>query len=231
MKTNIDGFLLMQVMIVIFILSLLTGISASYFNYFDKIMVLVELDKLYSFIIFNSKIAVLSQQDLIINFDIINGSYSTYNISFRSNASTTLLHDSVQHERRERNIIEQSVNKSHAPLMSSGQDKSKSDVPLMLSEGDSPSRSIRAEKVKLCSKVKFGFLEEVLGPPAEPTKKITTAITFPKKQIILYKNGTINSGSIYLTDKNKKHLYALTSSIAQISSLRKYYYKNKWVNL
>lgn len=167
MKINTSGVLLIQVMIMVFTLSLLVGITASYFNYFDKIILLVELDKLYNFIILNSKIAALTQQDLIITFDIISGSYNIHNIN----------------------------------------------------------------KSILCNKVKFSFLEDVLGPPAEPTKKLTEAITFPKKRIILYKNGTISSGAIYLIDINKKHLCALTSSIAQIGSLRKYYYKNSWVNL
>lgn len=154
-------------MIVIFTLSLLAGTTASYFNYFNKIMLLVELDKLYSFIVLNSKIATLTQQDLVITFDTTYGSYNINNI----------------------------------------------------------------DKVTLCNKVKFGFIEKVLGPPAEPTKKLTEAVTFPKKRIILYKNGTISSGAIYLIDINRKHLCALTSSIAQICSLRKYYYKNSWVNL
>lgn len=56
-------------------------------------------------------------------------------------------------------------------------------------------------------------------------------ITFVKNKIIFYPDGIISSGTVYLTDKLKKHLYALSVGISQVSFIRRYSYQNGWVLL
>ena len=48
--------------------------------------------------------------------------------------------------------------------------------------------------------VRFGTLPGTQGPPSHPTKAITTPITFENHTLILYPNGTVSSGTVYLTD-------------------------------
>jgi hypothetical protein len=70
-----------------------------------------------------------------------------------------------------------------------------------------------------------------LGPPTAPHHAITQPITFPHDTIICYKNGSIQSGSIYLGHKKAHCFYALTSGIAQIPFLRLYKYRLNWISL
>ena len=77
--------------------------------------------------------------------------------------------------------------------------------------------------------VKFGFMERVKGPPSSPKKAIEKSITFHKNIIEFYPQGTVSSGTIYLTDKNKHYLQALTCGISHISHIRTYLFtENKW---
>jgi len=76
--------------------------------------------------------------------------------------------------------------------------------------------------------VEFGFPCNVKGPPSTPRKKIFSAVTFKGGKILFYPEGIISSGTVYLTDRNKTVLYALSSGIAHVSHLRKYSYTDKW---
>ena len=79
--------------------------------------------------------------------------------------------------------------------------------------------------------LKFGFLPQSYGPPSDPTALITDSITFKQINnfyyIELFPNGKISSGSIYLIDKNRIIMGALTSGISQVSYIRRYVYKSK----
>jgi Tfp pilus assembly protein FimT len=82
----------------------------------------------------------------------------------------------------------------------------------------------------------FGFLEAVKGPPSTPTKLINKAITFQTKNktltVTFLSNGKITPGTIYIIDKYKKLMCALTCPISQVSYIRKYIYKNgQWICL
>lgn len=77
----------------------------------------------------------------------------------------------------------------------------------------------------------FGILERVAGPPSNPQKIITKSINFPDNKITIYADGVIQAGSIYITDKNKQYLYALTCPVADISYLRRYRYNSRWTLL
>lgn len=74
----------------------------------------------------------------------------------------------------------------------------------------------------------FGIIKGVKGPPSNPDSIILDSISFNNHMILFYPNGTISSGTIYLTDKNKTGLYALTCGISSVAYIRKYKYKDKW---
>jgi len=78
--------------------------------------------------------------------------------------------------------------------------------------------------------IMFGFLPRTQGPPANPHRLLTRAITFPKQQITCWPSGIISSGTTYITDRKKKYMKAFTCAISQVSFIRKYYYQNgKWI--
>lgn len=80
----------------------------------------------------------------------------------------------------------------------------------------------------LSRRIAFGFLPNVLGSPGSPSHSIKKAITFPDSSIHFYPTGTISSGTVYLTDKNKKIMYALSNAVSQVSYLRLYRYDGRW---
>lgn len=95
---------------------------------------------------------------------------------------------------------------------------------------DSEKKEYRGNGIKeiLSQRVSFGFLPGVLGPPGSPSHKITKAVTFIDSSIYFYPTGIISSGTVYLVDKNKQHMYALSNAISQFSYLRLYRYDGKW---
>ena len=96
---------------------------------------------------------------------------------------------------------------------------------------DDSNQSYRAvgQSEKLADGVIFGFYAGVQGPPSQPTALIKKPITFVDKKIIFYPDGTISSGTVYITDEARSCLYALTSGIAQVAHLRRYRYESeKW---
>ena len=80
----------------------------------------------------------------------------------------------------------------------------------------------------LSQRISFGFLPHVLGPPGSPSHKIDKAITFPNVSIHFYPTGIISSGTVYLIDKKKQYMYALSNAVSQFSYLRLYRYDNQW---
>ena len=81
---------------------------------------------------------------------------------------------------------------------------------------------------KLSQRVCFGFMPGVLGPPGSPYHAIKNAITFPGCEIHFYPTGIISSGTVYVTDKNKRYMFALSNAVSQFSYLRLYRYDGKW---
>ncbi|MGB8366939.1 MAG: prepilin-type N-terminal cleavage/methylation domain-containing protein [Candidatus Babeliales bacterium] len=74
----------------------------------------------------------------------------------------------------------------------------------------------------------FGFKFGVKGSPASETTMINQAITFIHNRIIFYPTGIISSGTVYLTDRKKQIMYALSNGVSQISFLRTYRYNGSW---
>ena len=83
----------------------------------------------------------------------------------------------------------------------------------------------------LADGVRFGFREDVKGPPSAPGKPIVKASTFKNNIITCSPDGIIDAGTVYITDTAQRCLYALTSGVAPYSYLRKYRYAGKWQRL
>jgi len=84
---------------------------------------------------------------------------------------------------------------------------------------------------KLPAQIAFGFMPGTKGPPAAATKLVQNPITFSNNRIIFYSTGIISAGTVYLTDKAKQIMYALSNGISQISFLRIYRYDGLWQQL
>jgi type II secretory pathway pseudopilin PulG len=90
---------------------------------------------------------------------------------------------------------------------------------------------------KISDRLRFGFIKTALGPPGDPKVPIDQAITFtphPTKTnnfiIVLFPNGNISAGSLYIVDKNERIMGALTCSVSRVSYIRRYLYQsNQWV--
>lgn len=95
---------------------------------------------------------------------------------------------------------------------------------------DTSNNSYQSDSIKhkLTNGVIFGFIEDVKGPPSAPLYSISNSVTFKESKIVFHPDGTIGAGTIYLTDRRKSCLYALTSGIAQVSHLRVYKFDKKW---
>lgn len=81
---------------------------------------------------------------------------------------------------------------------------------------------------KLSQRISFGFLPGAWGSPGSLTHPIKKAITFPGCLIHFYPTGVISSGTVYLADKKKQYMYALSNAVSQVSYLRLYRYDGIW---
>jgi len=86
----------------------------------------------------------------------------------------------------------------------------------------------REREEKLLSNVQFGFIQGAQGPPAQPTSALTKPITFVDEHITFYPDGIIQAGTVYLVNKNKTIMYALSNAVSPVSHLRKYAYDGAW---
>lgn len=76
--------------------------------------------------------------------------------------------------------------------------------------------------------VQFGWVAGVKGPPGDPEKAIDRSITFPLTQqghcVQFFPDGKFSTGTIYIVDKEKTRVGALTCPISQVSYMRRYVY-------
>ena len=79
--------------------------------------------------------------------------------------------------------------------------------------------------------VEFAVLENVKGPPAHPVHELKSPITFNDCRICFNEDGACTSGSLYLCDKDRSCLYALTVPIGYTAYPRIYYFDQKWSEL
>ena len=83
------------------------------------------------------------------------------------------------------------------------------------------------ETHKLSAHVKFGTIQNVLGPPSSPKKRLKKTITFKNKTIKISPQGIAQAGTVYFVDDKKQLLYAITVPISGVSFIRMYRYRNK----
>ena len=88
----------------------------------------------------------------------------------------------------------------------------------------------------LANGVIFGASASAYGPPSAPERPIIDPITFVKHTAVCAVDGTMQPGTIYITDDKRQCTYALTVPIGNYSYLRLYRYKNnssrgKWEQL
>ena len=84
---------------------------------------------------------------------------------------------------------------------------------------------------RLIKSVCFSACLEAKGPPAYPEKIITKATSFVKNQIQFFADGSLQSGSLYFSNKTKDCLYAFTIPVSVIPCMRTYWYnapKQTW---
>lgn len=93
------------------------------------------------------------------------------------------------------------------------------------------SYSYESTTIDLPQGVIFGAALHVQGPPSSPHAPITKAVTFLDNSIQFYPDGTIQSGVLYLTDRDYHFTYALSIGVASIACIRIYQYHNNWALL
>lgn len=81
---------------------------------------------------------------------------------------------------------------------------------------------------KFPAQVQFGLLPTVLGPPSSPVQVPNSPITFSKNSMQFFSDGTITPGTVYLIDRKKHCIYALSCSVGGGTGLNGYYYDNSW---
>lgn len=80
---------------------------------------------------------------------------------------------------------------------------------------------------RLARGLRFGVPATVLGPPANPTAPVHDPVTFPDHCILCYAQGTVQAGTLYVTD-DAQRVYALSSGVSPVSYVRTYYYDGTW---
>lgn len=110
--------------------------------------------------------------------------------------------------------------------------RAKSNFKLKSLEFDQKNRSFKYNNQShtLSSGVEFGSIPDIKGPPSSPKKQIDNPITFEGNKILFYPDGAISAGTVYLVDKKKHQIFALSISVSYISFIRKYKYvpKSGW---
>lgn len=76
--------------------------------------------------------------------------------------------------------------------------------------------------------IAIGIIPEALGPPASADKPIRQSVTFQNKRITFYPTGIMSAGTVYLIDRTKQCMFALSNAVSQISYLRLYQYDGTW---
>ena len=92
---------------------------------------------------------------------------------------------------------------------------------------DTNSYDYQGHREYLPAGISFGAPSHVYGPPGNPVHSVQKPSSFDEDIIHFYKDGTMQAGSIYLTD-GKKHTYALTCAVGSLSCLRMYRYDQSW---
>lgn len=80
----------------------------------------------------------------------------------------------------------------------------------------------------LPSGVQFGTIPGTKGSPSNAQRTLEKACTFTKNKITFYKDGAVDAGSIYLIDRSRKRIVALTIGVSEYAYIRRYRYNDGW---
>ncbi len=80
------------------------------------------------------------------------------------------------------------------------------------------------QRYQLSAPYRFGLLPDVYGPPSAPASLVTNPVTFIHDRITAHPDGTLQSGTLYITDGIAQ--YALTTPVSAFSYVRAYRYKD-----
>lgn len=90
------------------------------------------------------------------------------------------------------------------------------------------SYSCNGHEHALASGICFDVALQAYGPPSAPHKLLEQPSTFKDHKILFYPEGMMSAGMLCLTNSSRSLLYAISSSVAHVSFLRRYYYDGKW---
>lgn len=94
----------------------------------------------------------------------------------------------------------------------------------LMVHADDSTITFNHEAYTLTSGYHFGVLPNVYGPPSSPQKLIANPVTFTEGTIIAHPDGTLQAGTVYITDDETQ--YAVTTPVSAFSHIRVYRYKN-----
>lgn len=202
---NKNSFSLIEILVSISILVIILAIFMPKLLFLNKGYLDNELEKIFVVFSYLQQKAIASNQDQILIINSENNSYYEENINYGKNPFALPAGHSF------------SDGWSVAPLARSRMGTNKH------------------INHKLTPNITFGFIDKAKGPPSNPIKNIDKSISFDSINNDEYKvtfcaNGKIKPGTIYLIDKNKNYMVALTCPISQVSYIRKYSFNNgAWV--
>lgn len=76
---------------------------------------------------------------------------------------------------------------------------------------------------------RFGVLPGVYGPPSKPSHPVACAITFVDKKLVCNPDGTMQSGTLYITDAAREQQYAFSTPVSAFAHIRTYkYVSSSW---
>ncbi|MBT3455684.1 type II secretion system protein [bacterium] len=77
-------------------------------------------------------------------------------------------------------------------------------------------------------KITFGVLPRVLGSPSNPNKVLKRGVSYAHKSVEFYPSGIVKPGMACLVDLSENYMCCISSSVAQVSYIRRYEYKGSW---
>ncbi|GMU19455.1 MAG: hypothetical protein AMXMBFR12_06470 [Candidatus Babeliales bacterium] len=80
----------------------------------------------------------------------------------------------------------------------------------------------------LSSGIFFDVALNAHGPPSAPHSLLNKPITFKENKILFYPEGMMSAGMICFTNSGRSILYAISSAVAHVSFLRRYFYDGTW---
>ncbi|HJZ24036.1 MAG TPA: hypothetical protein VJ201_06270 [Candidatus Babeliales bacterium] len=82
------------------------------------------------------------------------------------------------------------------------------------------------QQVSLSNNVIFRAPPGAYGPPSHHEKKLIKPISFDNSQVILYPDGKMRPGAVYIADESVRWCYAVTVPVSHIYSIYTYFFND-----